>query len=126
MRFVRVFLLTPGVWLLSSFASACTETEQPTASPPPAETTAPSQKAFDQSHSGLTQVLKGYVKDDRVDYAALKKNRAALDRYLANLEQLASDAFAVFSREEQYAFWINAYNAYTLKAIIDHYPLKSI
>lgn len=81
---------------------------------------------FDHSHGALTRVLSKYVKKDRVAYRALKEERAALDDYIASLEGLTAPEFAAWSREQKYAFWINVYNAYTLKVVIDHYPVKSI
>jgi hypothetical protein len=82
---------------------------------------------FDHGHAGWTALLKRYVRDGFVDYAGLKKlGQTDLDGYLRALEGVCSDHLETWSRERRLAFWINAYNAYTVKLILDHYPLKSI
>ncbi|MEM8486503.1 MAG: DUF547 domain-containing protein [Bacteroidota bacterium] len=57
-----------------------------------------------------------------VDYAAIKAGEG-LQHYIAVLEQADP---AQLSENEALAFWLNAYNAYTLKLIVDRYPVKSI
>ncbi|NTW50437.1 MAG: DUF547 domain-containing protein, partial [Chlorobiales bacterium] len=75
------------------------------------------------SHEKFDTVLKRHVKDGKVDYASLKKD----DLFPAYLEELANaDLSKLGSPEEKVAFWINAYNAYTLRLIADNYPIKSI
>ena len=59
-----------------------------------------------------------------VDYKNLKKNDAKLDTYLLYLAKTSPEKN--WSANKTKAFWINAYNAYTLKIILDNYPLKSI
>jgi len=59
-----------------------------------------------------------------VDYARLQQDAdSVLTPYL---QQLAATDPSNLSRGEQLAFWINAYNAYTIKLILDHYPVDSI
>lgn len=70
------------------------------------------------SHALFEQVLKGHVKDGVVDYPAIQTDDR-LAAYLAQLERVAPDTFA--TRNEQLAFWINAYNAFAIKGILDHY-----
>jgi hypothetical protein len=60
-------------------------------------------------------LLGAIVKKDGVDYAALRKRRAALDEYVASLAKAKpGDKDA-----EQVVFWINAYNALTLQQVLD-------
>lgn len=59
-----------------------------------------------------------------VNYASLKKEEHKLDRYLRYLNATAPKAF--WSENKSKAFWINAYNAYTLKLILKNYPITSI
>lgn len=59
-----------------------------------------------------------------VDYALLKKEEHKLDRYLSYLNTTAPKAF--WNENKSKAFWINAYNAYTLKLILKNYPITSI
>lgn len=79
-------------------------------------------QSFD--HSPLDSVLARYVHDGRVDYGALKVDRERLDRYLIGVGEVSADEFADWSAAEQIAFLINAYNAYTLQTVIDHYPIE--
>jgi hypothetical protein len=60
----------------------------------------------------------------RVRYAAVtREDRKALHDYL---DQLQRAAVSGLNRPEQKAYWINLYNALTVKIILDHYPVKSI
>ena len=70
-------------------------------------------------------VLSNYVDDKgNVNYKDLKKDRIPLDGYVKYLGQIKKDEFNSWSPQKQMALWINAYNAFTLKAIIDNYPIK--
>ena len=70
-------------------------------------------------------LLKKYVDDQgMVDYTGLKKDRLSLRRYLSGLENNAPNDD--WTKDEKLAYWINAYNAYTLDLIIQHYPVQSI
>lgn len=83
-----------------------------------------SKQALDpQVYAG---VLRAYV-DDRglVDYSQLQQNRRGLDQYLAAIADLPPATYDQFSEPEKIAFLINAYNAITLKSIIDQTPLKA-
>ena len=59
-----------------------------------------------------------------VDYAALQRDPAQLDRYIRALGALAPERFASWPEAEQIALLINAYNAFTLRAIIDNDPIR--
>jgi hypothetical protein len=61
-----------------------------------------------------------YVRDGLVYYRALKSDRSRLDRYVNGI---GSADVAGRPRDEQIAFWINAYNAIALKTVIDNYPI---
>lgn len=67
----------------------------------------------------LDEILDLYVRDGYVYYRALKSDRRRLDAYIT---ALSSASIASVPREEQIAFWVNAYNAMVLRTIIDHYP----
>ena len=58
-----------------------------------------------------------------VDYEGFKKDEVKLDQYLDFLNRQNINVLGV---KAQKAMWINAYNAYTIKLILNHYPLKSI
>ena len=67
---------------------------------------------------------KHVTKSGIVDYKSLKKEEAKLDSYISYLEK--TTPASSWSTNKQKAFWMNAYNAYTIKIILDNYPLKSI
>lgn len=79
-------------------------------------------------HSAWDTLLKKYVDSaGMVDYTRLKASAAdqqTLDKYLSHLSAatFARDS----SRDAQIAFWINAYNAVTVKGILREYPTTSI
>ena len=76
-------------------------------------------------HSKWNEVLTKFVsKDGRVNYKALHKNPDVLTAYLNDL--VSEQPKDEWSKDLKLAYWINAYNAYTLKLIIDNYPLESI
>lgn len=82
--------------------------------------------AFDPSHALFEKTLQKFNDHGRIDYRSLKKNPENLNAYLLTLANSSEAAIEGWASEEKIAFWINAYNAFTLKAVIDHYPVKSI
>lgn len=77
----------------------------------------------DPLHVPLDQILDVNVRDGLVYYRALKSDRSRLDRYVASLD-VPAQTYAGWSREKQIAFWLDAYNAFVLETIIDHYPIN--
>jgi hypothetical protein len=89
--------------------------------------------AFDQTHAAWNELLKRDVvvtpngNSSRVDYAAFKRDQDALTVYLDGLTAVTAAEYQGWTREQQLAFLINAYNAYTIKLVLTRYPaLKSI
>ncbi len=77
-------------------------------------------------YHGYGAVLTGYVDDaGMVYYKGLKAERKRLDGFIESLEQVKRDDYDEWGQEEKIAFWVNTYNGLTLKAIVDHYPIKS-
>ncbi len=76
------------------------------------------------SHQSFDEVLQAHVKDGVVDYPAVAKDA----RFAAYLDQLDRvDPNALPTRRHRLAFWINAYNAFAIKGILDGYsPLTTI
>jgi len=75
-------------------------------------------------HSLYAELLKKYVIKGKVHYAGLKAEEAKLNQYLKVLEKVNPDSL---SRDEQFAFYTNVYNAWTIKLILTKYPdIKSI
>jgi hypothetical protein len=90
-------------------------------------------QAFDHSHAAWTALLKKHValvdggKASQVRYAGMAADRAALKTYLATLSAVNAATFEAFSKPQQMAFLINAYNAFTVELILTRYPkLESI
>jgi hypothetical protein len=76
-----------------------------------------------QPHSSAKsydEILDIYVRDGLVYYRALKSDRAKLDAYVGGL---AGASIEPAPRDEQMAFWLNAYNAIVLQTVVDHYPI---
>ena len=69
------------------------------------------------SHRLFDEVLEAHVHDGRVNYPAIKTD-GRLKEYLDLLDRIDPN---VLSTNEQLALWINAYNAYTIKGILDGY-----
>lgn len=78
--------------------------------------------AMAQNNQLFTNILSQYVKNGLVDYKNLKNDKR-LNVYLAQLSHTDPQKL---NRIEKLAFWINAYNAFTLQVIIINYPVKSI
>ena len=81
--------------------------------------------AIQAQSSDFNSLLKENVdKQGNVDYKSLKNNEADLDLYLNYLSKTTPSK--EWSKNKEKAFWINVYNAYTIKIILTNYPLKSI
>lgn len=78
------------------------------------------------SHQLWDQLVKAHVKSDgKVDYRRFIQDKPKLDQYLTLISENAPDR-KTWSKNEQLAYWINAYNAFTVKLIVDNYPVESI
>jgi len=98
-RLFRYFAATAVLWL----AAAPCSSGQPRSS----------GKTYDE-------ILDTYVRDGLVYYRALKSDHAKLDAYIGSL---AAASVESAPRDEQVAFWINAYNAIVLQTVVEHYPI---
>jgi len=80
-------------------------------------------------HSLWQEVLDEFLISDSpdginlVDYDSLQSEPEVLNTYLAKMTSLDPREY---SRQEQFAYWVNLYNALTLKVIVDNYPVESI
>ena len=75
-------------------------------------------------HSLYASLLSRHVKDGVVDYQGFKDDEAILDRYLGELAAVDPEPL---STTDQFAFYVNAYNAWTIKLILSRYPgIRSI
>ncbi len=84
----------------------------------------PSQP-YDRTHARWDRLLHRYVHDGVVDYTGIRgAGRDELDAYLGELSSVSSTAS--WGRDEALAFWLDAYNAWTVKLIVDHPGVTSI
>lgn len=80
--------------------------------------------AFDHSHKLWDEVLREYVVKGKVKYKDLKANRKNVDSYITQLNSVTEAEYQSWdTADHRKAFLINAYNAYTVRLILDHYPL---
>ena len=89
--------------------------------------------AFDHKHSIWDGLLKRHVVlidggvSSQVDYAGLQKQHKVLGSYLKGLSAVSKQEYGRWSKAEQLAFLINAYNAFTVELVLSGYPgIKSI
>lgn len=116
-----------GLWrwlpVICLLAAGCTTL--PSAVKTPGEL--PADTPF--SHDAFQRVLTRYV-DDRgfVDYAALAEDPADLERYTDQLASRSPDSHPQDfpTSESRLAYWINAYNASTIRLVLRHYPISSV
>lgn len=79
--------------------------------------------AVDPLHRPFDEILDIFVRDGLVYYNALRLERARLDRYLASLD-VSRAVYDGWAPPRQLAYWINAYNAFVLRTVIDNYPIR--
>jgi len=79
---------------------------------------------FDHSHSEFDFLLKKNVHKEWVNYEGFLSETELFARYVDKLGNVESHVLATWTREQKLAFWINAYNAFTLKAIMERYPIR--
>lgn len=89
--------------------------------------------AFDQRHTAWDALVRKHVVPidnglaTQVHYAAFKRERVQLKGYLDALSAVTQAEFNGWSKPDQLAFLINAYNAFTVELILTRYPeLESI
>lgn len=77
------------------------------------------------SHEAWNTLTQKHISPTgKVNYQGFKADKTALEAYLKSLADnpVQND----WSRSKKMAYWINAYNAFTIKLIVDNYPIKSI
>ncbi len=84
--------------------------------------------AFDHSHARWNALLEKHAHWDEkgvastVDYTAIQKKHAELRSYLDELSAVPLKDYMGWSKPQQLAFLINAYNAFTVELILSKYP----
>ena len=86
--------------------------------------------AFGLDHTQWDQWLKKFTHVSgsvtRVDYKSAKADPELLDGYLKAIDAVTKAQYEAMTPMERLAFLINAYNAFTVKWILSHYPVTSI
>ena len=82
------------------------------------------QESFDHLYRAYGTLLKDHISETKVDYQNLKLHRVQLDTIVDTFGQVTENQISHWSREEQIAYWVNAYNIFTLQAIVNNYPFK--
>jgi hypothetical protein len=78
----------------------------------------PDYKAYDA-------FLQKYVSaTGNVNYKKIKANKSSLDAIVKQFQDVSPQK--TWSKNEQLAYWLNAYNLFTIKLIVDNYPVSSI
>ena len=105
------------LWALAASLVGCGgRTRTTSVTPAPAAASAP---AFD--HAPFDEILRAHVHAGRVDYRSLKAEAEdELQRYLRLLAAVDPEQFA--ERDDQLAFWLNAYNAFVIAGVVERYP----
>jgi len=105
-------ILLPVFILFTTFQGCAAPQFPDTGCPPP-------------DHAAWSALLTEHVDiKGHVSYKGFKRDAAKLSAYLKVLSDCPPTKD--WPKEERLAYWINAYNAFTVKLIIDHYPVKSI
>ena len=84
-----------------------------------------SADTFDHEYWGYAKLLHDHVHAVVVDYTALKEHRGMLAQVMTTFAEPSAADERAWTRERRLSFWINAYNLFTLRAIVDHYPIRS-
>jgi hypothetical protein len=80
-------------------------------------------------YENLTRLLSEVVTDSgKIDYLRLLERRDTFQRVIAEFGECGPDnnAGAFPTEDDELAYWLNAYNAFTLHAIMDEYPITSV
>lgn len=114
----------------TTLASAENPDSRNTQQPKPTPSEQKKYEPFDHNHSEWTTILKNFLikkaANSQFNYATLKETPQSLNKYLEKLSSITNEQFNTWSDKQKMSFWINAYNAFTVKLILDNYPVKSI
>ena len=84
-----------------------------------------SEKA--EFYEKCNHIFSTYVdKDGNVDYPKLRRKRSVLAEAVRSIQKISPLQYMAWNDTEKKAFWINAHNIFTLKLIIDNYPIEPV
>lgn len=111
-----LMILTLGVGLFGSASLAQAAKRMPT----PSQCKGKTWNKANFSHAIYNRLLRKYVRNGKVHYNGFRKERQQLDRYLCRLAH--TKVKAIKGWRARFAYWINAYNAVTIRAVLDRLP----
>ncbi|HEY9714929.1 MAG TPA: DUF547 domain-containing protein [Chroococcales cyanobacterium] len=80
--------------------------------------------AFDQTHKLFSEELAKYVDGGRVHYKRWQSDQTRLLEYLDAVAAIKPEELSAMTAAEKEALWLNVYNAFTIKLVLDNYPIK--
>jgi hypothetical protein len=110
-----------GLVLLSGCATARSPQEQVLPATPPSSATVSAAPVDSKDYARLLDAVVN--QEGLVDYAALLQRRDRLASFVKRIGAVDPQRFAAWSENEQIAFLVNAYNAFTLASIMERDPL---
>ena len=128
----KIPLRAQALLIIGVAVSACSKQEkekEKEATPPPAPTPAAMSTAATGdscSPEAFDALLKKYVAAGTIDYGRWKSTKADLDAFDAYLGRIATCDLAKLPDLAQEAFWVNAYNAFNIKGVLEKYPIENI
>src|SRR5262245_23626970 len=120
-RFARAMIALATRELALAAALACTVLAACSGS---RDSSAPAADAC--SPDAFDRVLQKYVIAGKVDYASLKASKADLQSFDDYLKRIATCDAGKLAGLARSAFWVNAYNAFNIKGVLDNWPLENI
>jgi hypothetical protein len=79
----------------------------------------------DRPSTSFNNLLQKYVLDNgKVNYKELKANKTELEAVVKLYQEQAPED--TWTKDQKLAYWMNTYNLFTLKLIVDNYPISSI
>ncbi len=86
----------------------------------------PKEKIIAEPHQLWDVLTRKHISaDGKVNYAGFLSDKKQVEQYLNELKEMHSELTS-WNKRKQLAYWINMYNAVTVKLIIDNYPVSSI
>jgi hypothetical protein len=105
---------------------ACSKTDPSPGTTPPASTGAAVAPGAACGPDAFDAILRKYVSGGKVDYGRLKSTKSDLDEFDAYLGRVATCDATKLQGLAHYAFWVNAYNAFNIKGVLDQWPVANI
>lgn len=89
------------------------------------EPTSDPERVGPRIYAACKELLNTYVDGHgNVDYTTLRRKRGELYGIVREFENVNPQEYLPWGRNEKIAFWLNAYNIFTLKIVIDNYPIE--